>query len=89
MEPEEEARPLFLSDASPELCGELRLSAARALLRLARRHDTRMSASTYTTLALVMQDEQGGVRAQFAIKVYRLMRHFLVSAGGGWGALAM
>jgi hypothetical protein len=70
------------------MCGQLRLSAALALLRLARRHDTRLNPSTYSSLALMMQDESEGVRAAFAAKVYRLMRFFLVSVWDGgvsWG----
>jgi hypothetical protein len=70
---------MWMSDASPELAGQLRLSAALALLRLARRHDTRISPGTYCSLALMMQDEVEGVRAVFAAKVYRLLRYFLVS----------
>jgi hypothetical protein len=61
------------------MCGQLRLSAALSLLRLARRHDTRINPTTYTALALMMQDEVEAVRAAFAAKVYRLMRYFLVS----------
>lgn len=78
---------MWMSDASPELAGRLRLSAALALLRLARRHDTRISPSTYCTLALMMQDEVEAVRAVFAAKVYRLLRYFLVGGvcGGGGG----
>jgi hypothetical protein len=79
LEPGEESLPLWMSDASAEMCGQLRLSAALSLLRLARRHDTRISPTTYTALALMMQDEVEGVRAAFAAKVYRLMRYFLVS----------
>jgi hypothetical protein len=78
LEPAEEALPLWMSDASAEMCGQLRLSAALSLLRLARRHDTRISPATYTTLSLVMQDEVVGVRYTFAAKVFRLMRYFLV-----------
>lgn len=78
LEPGEDALPLWMSDATPEMCGQLRLSAAVALLRLARRHDTRINPSTYCALALTMQDEVEVVRATFAAKVYRLVRHFLV-----------
>lgn len=81
LEPGEETLPLWMSDASPDMCGQLRLSAALALLRLARRHDTRLNPSTYCSLALMMQDELEGVRAAFAAKVYRLMRFFLVRLG--------
>lgn len=83
LEPGEETLPLWMSDASAEMCGQLRLSAALALLRLARRHDTRLNPSTYSSLALMMQDESEGVRAAFAAKVYRLMRYFLVRAWEG------
>lgn len=85
LEPGEESLPLWMSDASPELCGHLRLSAAGALLRLARRHDTRISPSIYCALALMMQDEVEGVRAAFAAKVHRLIRHFQVR--GAWHAV--
>jgi hypothetical protein len=78
LEPGEESLPQWMSDASPELCGHLRLSAAGALLRLARRHDTRISPSIYCALALMMQDEVEGVRAAFAAKVHKLIRHFQV-----------
>lgn len=82
LEPGEETLPLWMSDASPEMCGQLRLSAALALLRLARRHDTRITPSTYCSLALMMQDELEAVRGAFAAKVYRLMRFFLVRGRG-------
>lgn len=75
-----------MSDASPELCGHLRLSAAGALLRLARRHDTRISPGIYCALALMMQDEVEGVRTAFAAKVHRLIRHFQVR-GMAWHAV--
>lgn len=64
---------------SAEVAGVLRLAAASALLRLARRHDSRMNSSCYGMLALVMQDDLEGVRSAFSTKVYKLMRHFQVT----------
>lgn len=71
---------MWMSDATPEQCGQLRLCAALSLLRLARRHDARIPPSTYSALGLMMQDEVEGVRELFAGKVGRLMRYFVVSA---------
>jgi plasmid replication initiation protein len=72
-----------MADATPEQCGQLRLAAASALLRLARRHDSRINAGTYCALALMVQDEVEAVRAACAAKVYRLMRYFMVRSGAG------
>jgi hypothetical protein len=63
-----------------EVAGQLRLAAAASLLRLARRHDARQGAGCYCMLALVMQDNQIGVRGVFAAKVYKLVNYFNVSA---------
>jgi hypothetical protein len=63
-----------------EVAGQLRLAAAASLLRLVRRHDARLGAGCYCMLALVMQDNQIGVRGVFAAKVYRLVNYFNVSA---------
>ncbi|KAF8072944.1 ATXR2 [Scenedesmus sp. PABB004] len=76
IDPSDDARPAFLADAPAEAAAELRLAAAGALLRLARRHDARLGAGTYAALALAMQDDLEGVRGAFAAKVYRLVRHF-------------
>ncbi|KAF6266620.1 hypothetical protein COO60DRAFT_1697167 [Scenedesmus sp. NREL 46B-D3] len=76
LEPSEEARPQFLADAPDELAGQLRLAAAASLLRLARRHDSRLGAGCYCMLALVMQDNQISVRGVFAAKAYKLVNYF-------------
>eukprot|EP00879_Flechtneria_rotunda_P015681 GHRR01016403.1.p1 GENE.GHRR01016403.1~~GHRR01016403.1.p1 ORF type:complete len:1542 (+),score=797.44 GHRR01016403.1:616-5241(+) len=76
LDPAEDNQPQFLEDAPPEACGQLRLTAASALLRLARRHDSRLGPSCYCMLALVMQDNLEEVRAAFAAKVYKLIKFF-------------
>lgn len=81
LEPSEDARPEFLADVSREVAGILRLASASALLRLARRHDSRITPSCYCMLSLVMQDDLEGVRAVFSAKVFKLMRHFQVPRG--------
>jgi hypothetical protein len=62
-----------------EVAGQLRLAAAASLLRLARRHDSRLGPGCYCMLALVMQDNQISVRGVFAAKVYKLVNYFNVS----------
>lgn len=79
LEPSEEARPSFLADVPDEVAGQLRLAAAASLLRLARRHDSRLGAGCYCMLALVMQDNQTSVRGVFAAKLYKLVSYFNVS----------
>ncbi|WIA29168.1 hypothetical protein OEZ86_011679 [Tetradesmus obliquus] len=76
LEPSEEARPSFLADVPDEVAGQLRLAAAASLLRLARRHDSRLGAGCYCMLALVMQDNQTSVRGVFAAKLYKLVSYF-------------
>lgn len=99
LDPSEEARPQFLADVPEEVAGQLRLAAAAALLRLARRHDARLGSSCYCLLGLVMQDSLEGVRAAFAAKVFKLVKHFNVSGTSiieavwscpeNWGVLGM
>lgn len=84
LEPTEAARPEFLADVSGEVAGVFRLGAAAALLRLARRHDTRIIPSCYCMLALMMQDDLDTVRAAFSVKVFKLVQHFLVSGHSCW-----
>ncbi|GIL43844.1 hypothetical protein Vafri_1442 [Volvox africanus] len=54
----------------------LRMAAARALLRLSKRHDSKLSAPSYVALALTMQDPIVEVRQLFGEQV----RHFLLSS---------
>lgn len=79
LEPTEQARPEFLADISSAIAGVFRLGAAAALLRLSRRHDSRITPSCYCMLALMMQDDLDTVRAAFSVKVFKLVQHFLVS----------
>eukprot|EP00882_Tetradesmus_deserticola_P017339 GHRQ01018572.1.p1 GENE.GHRQ01018572.1~~GHRQ01018572.1.p1 ORF type:complete len:635 (+),score=352.40 GHRQ01018572.1:264-1907(+) len=76
LEPSEEARPQFLADMPDEVAGQLRLAAAASLLRLACRHDSRLTTGCYCMLALVMQDNQIDVRRVFAAKAYKLVNYF-------------
>jgi hypothetical protein len=69
-----------------EVAGQLRLAAAASLLRLARRHDSRLGAGCYCMLALVMQDNQIAVRGVFAAKVYKLVNYFNVSVSAAAAA---
>lgn len=78
-DPSDDTVPALLgADAPAEACGELRLAAGTALLRLARRHDARISPSSYVVLALVMQDDLEHVRRAFAGKVHKLAVYMLV-----------
>ncbi|GIL95473.1 hypothetical protein Vretimale_1495, partial [Volvox reticuliferus] len=54
----------------------LRMAAARALVRLSKRHDSQLSAPSYVALALMMQDPIMEIRQLFGEEV----RHFLLSS---------
>ncbi|GLC58277.1 hypothetical protein PLESTB_001340900 [Pleodorina starrii] len=57
--------------------GQLRLAAAAALLHLAKRHDSRLTAGAYVALALTMQDPVMEVRQVFGEEVRAFLRSSL------------
>jgi hypothetical protein len=53
---------------------ELRLAAATAVLRLARRHDRRLPPAVYTAACLTVQDPSTDTRRAFAAKLRRMLQ---------------
>ncbi|KIZ01095.1 hypothetical protein MNEG_6868 [Monoraphidium neglectum] len=74
-----EAPPEWLpAHAAPEQEGAVRLAAARAVLRLVRRHDVRLPQPAYCLAALTMQDPVVDVRRLFAAKLAAAIHYFNV-----------
>jgi hypothetical protein len=55
---------------------EIRLASARAILQVAKRHDSMISYQTHVDLCLVMQDPSCQVRREFSQQLNQLVQHF-------------
>jgi hypothetical protein len=69
------SQPPCQDEADEAQRSELRLAAASAVLRLARRHDRRLPAELYVAACLTVQDPNAEVRRAFGAKLGSLLQH--------------